>query len=412
MLYKKPGFFIPQKYIASEFGEIYADGNSYTAMYSISSILKACRLLHEAREVDVYTLAKKSGIKSQSLKEHIAELRDAEDGEHHSIFLNAVFDLRNKGEIDSTEAAKPTVTAITKVWTDKDKPLAYAKRLILWAIEKRPIKRKVRRLVTISAEDVKVKRARWVWEGWIPQKAITLIVGIEGLGKSTYALHLAARLTRGQLKGDFYEKPVGVSIYAAEDNRNFILKPRLLAAGANMKKIRFIKGMQTGDGGLEAVSIEKDIAAIKTSILEDDTKVLIIDPMIAWLDAKRDSNDYRDVQVVLGAIDALLADVGASCVGITHFNKSTGPLENRIMGSRGWSARVRSQISIVPDDGDDRIVGHLKCNYGPLQESLKFGILVKTVAEDADDGSPVKASLIEERGASELTARDANGCSR
>ena len=42
-----------------------------------------------------------------------------------------------------------------------------------------------------------------------------------------------------------------------------------------------------------------------------------------------------------------------------------------------------------------------------MQDSLKFGILVKTVAEDADDGSPVKASLIEERGASELTARDA-----
>ena len=49
-----------------------------------------------------------------------------EDGEHHSIFQNAVYDLRDKGAIDSIEAAKPTVTAITKAWTDKGKPLAYA----------------------------------------------------------------------------------------------------------------------------------------------------------------------------------------------------------------------------------------------------------------------------------------------
>ena len=50
MLYKKAGnFYSEKKDIANGFGEIYADGNSYTAMYSISSILKACRLLHESR---------------------------------------------------------------------------------------------------------------------------------------------------------------------------------------------------------------------------------------------------------------------------------------------------------------------------------------------------------------------------
>ena len=51
----------------------------------------------------------------------------------------------------------------------------------------------------------------------MPLGAVSLLVGIPGLGKSTLLTELAARLSRGQLEGDLYETPATVAIATVED---------------------------------------------------------------------------------------------------------------------------------------------------------------------------------------------------
>ena len=125
------------------------------------------------------------------------------------------------------------------------------------------------------------------------------------------------------------------------------------------------------------------------------------------LDDVRDSHNDRDVRAVLEALDQLLQETHATCIGVIHLNKSTGAVENRIMGSRAWSAVARSQVCIVLDTENEqqRFVTHLKCNYGPKQQSLKFGFKNVTVGDD--EGEPIMASQIVELGASDLTASEA-----
>ena len=124
------------------------------------------------------------------------------------------------------------------------------------------------------------------------------------------------------------------------------------------------------------------------------------------LDENRDSNDYRDVRTVLETLGQILQKNNAVCIGVTHFNKSTGPIENRVIGSRAWRAVVRSLVCIHRDEENEheRIVTHSKCNYGPSQQSLRFGFENVKVGED--DGN-IGASKIIELGVSDLSDNDA-----
>ena len=72
---------------------------------------------------------------------------------------------------------------------------------------------------------------------------------------------------------------MNVSLYTTEDDPDSIIVPRLLAAGANMKRIAFIKGKQKGET-MKPLSIEHDIALLKSHVLELDVKVLILDPIV------------------------------------------------------------------------------------------------------------------------------------
>ena len=109
---------------------------------------------------------------------------------------------------------------------------------------------------------------------------------------------------------------------------------------------------------------------------------------------------------MLETLGQILQNNDAVCIGVTHFNKSTGPIENRVIGSRAWRAVVRSLVCIHRDEENEheRIVTHSKCNYGPSQQSLRFGFENVKVGED--DGNIVASKIIE-LGVSDLSDNDA-----
>lgn len=54
-------------------------------------------------------------------------------------------------------------------------------------------------LKLFTAADVEPKEVRWLWYPYIPLGKVTLVHGDSGDGKSTFALNLAALLTRGDV---------------------------------------------------------------------------------------------------------------------------------------------------------------------------------------------------------------------
>src|SRR4051812_6408341 len=94
----------------------------------------------------------------------------------------------------------------------------------------------------LNLSEIEPETVRWLWEGRIPFGKVTILEGDPGVGKSTMALDLAARVSRGAgmpaTRGTSDEAPAGtVIIYSGDDGLSDTVRPRLEAAGADVRKI-------------------------------------------------------------------------------------------------------------------------------------------------------------------------------
>jgi hypothetical protein len=103
-----------------------------------------------------------------------------------------------------------------------------------------------RHLVVESFRDVMAERTRWLWGGRVPLGTATLLVGREKLGKSTLAVELTARLSRGDLDGDLHGQHADSLIISYEDSASRTIKPRLMAAGADLSRVHRVLANATG----------------------------------------------------------------------------------------------------------------------------------------------------------------------
>src|SRR3989442_1331065 len=86
----------------------------------------------------------------------------------------------------------------------------------------------------------KMEHVCWLWSQYIPLEEVTIIQGDPGLGKGHIAADLVARFTTGRpMPGDAptATKPGRVLWLTTEDDPARVLKPRLIAAGANPRLV-------------------------------------------------------------------------------------------------------------------------------------------------------------------------------
>jgi 5S rRNA maturation endonuclease (ribonuclease M5) len=236
----------------------------------------------------------------------------------------------------------------------------------------------------VNLEDVMPEQISWLWYGRIACGKVTLLDGDPGLGKSTLALEIAARVSRGeQLPEHLFQAvgPAGVVILSAEDGLADTICPRLRAARADLTRIRAITA--TADGGLP--SLPTDIPAIEATALAVGAKLIIIDPLMAYLDAKVDSHKDQDVRRALAPLAAMAERTGAAILVVRHLNKNGGannPLY-RGGGSIGIIGAARSALFLAKDPMDDtgasRVVASTKRNVAKPPPSLRF--VLKEVAD-------------------------------
>ena len=196
---------------------------------------------------------------------------------------------------------------------------------------------------------------------------LSIIAGREGLGKSTFALDMAAKITRGSLPGEFYGTPRRVLIVATEDSFPNVIVPRLIAAGADLEMILRVE-VESETGFVQAPTFPGDLISLGDLIEDHDPAMVLFDPLMSRLSAKLDSHKDGEVRQALEPLTALAHSSKVALVGLMHFNKSnTDDPMNALMGSRAFSAVARS-VSVVirhPDDPDKRVFGTPKNNLGP-----------------------------------------------
>lgn len=230
----------------------------------------------------------------------------------------------------------------------------------------------------VKLEDVIPEQVSWLWQGRIPYGKLTVLDGDPGLGKSTMLLDIAARLTTGTPMPGEKVRPekASVLLLSAEDGLGDTVRPRLEAAGADLTRVRArtivrdIKGDRLPELGGDLATIELDIQSI-------GARLVVIDPLMAYLGDNANSNNDQDIRRTLAPVAALAERTGAAIVIIRHLNKASGG--NAIYrggGSIGIIAAARSGLLVAKDTDDPtetrRILASTKCNLAPPPPSFAY----------------------------------------
>ena len=217
-------------------------------------------------------------------------------------------------------------------------------------------------------EDIKQTSVEWLWFPYIPFGKLTIIQGNPGEGKTYFAMMLTAACTNRKLFPNMEDiEPFNVIYQTAEDGMGDTIKPRLVEAGADLSRVMVI------DDTEEALTLSDD--RIEKAVRQNQVRLVIIDPVQAFIGADVDMNRANEVRPVFRKLGMIAEKTGCAIVLIGHLNKSSGTQSTyRGLGSIDIMAAVRSLIFIgkVRKDPTTRVLIHEKSSLAPPGETMAF----------------------------------------
>lgn len=234
----------------------------------------------------------------------------------------------------------------------------------------------------------------WLWYPYIPFGKLTVLSGDPGNGKSTLMMNLIAAVSSGGFvpDGRKLKKPIHVIYQCSEDSAGDTIKPRLIAAGADCSNVAFL------DEELAPLSLDDEV--IRRAIADFNAKLLVIDPVQAYL-GDADISNVGGMRKVLHQLAIWAGRYDCAIVLVGHLNKrQSGKDIYRSLGSIDLIAAARSamQIDRTEDDPDVLVLRHIKSSlayrgsnaYFEIDENNRIQWIEKG---EADSDIPFDSSL-------------------
>lgn len=217
-----------------------------------------------------------------------------------------------------------------------------------------------------TMDNVTPRDVSFLWEPYLVEGAVNLLEGDPGIGKTYLLCSLAAAISSGgPLPGRPRSGPANVLFMSAEDDPETTLVKRLAKMGADLARVSFA----TRYFRLE----EEALGWIEQHVVERDVKLLILDPLLAYMQGGIDMNRANETRPFMSRLRELAQATGCTIVGLRHLTKADKDKAIfRGLGSVDISAAVRSivQVGYHPDDPEQRVMVHEKHNLswrGPSQ---------------------------------------------
>ncbi len=209
-----------------------------------------------------------------------------------------------------------------------------------------------------------------------------------------------------------------VIIFSGEDGVANTTVPRLTAAGADLNRV------QVHELVLESsFVIPDDLRALREAIETSGARLVIIDPLSAYLSSTVNADKDQQVRKALAPVAALAEETGCAILLIAHLNKSQEKSAiYRVGGSIGIVAAVRSALLVGKDPSSEnqKALAQLKTNLGPRAPTLRYRIessgsvariewsgVTHLAADDLQRPNPTGSGALDQAGAfllSELAA--------
>jgi putative DNA primase/helicase len=257
----------------------------------------------------------------------------------------------------------------------------------------------------VNGASIKPVGIRWLWLHWLAAGKLHILAGAPGCGKTTIALALIAILTKAGRWPDGSRATVGnVVIWSGEDDPADTLVPRLLAMGADMKRVFFVGAVRDG-GESRSFDPARDMQELQIAASQiGDVRLLVVDPVVSAVAG--DSHKNAEVRRGLQPLVDLGAALDCAVLGITHLSKGTAGREptERVTGSIAFGAVARMVLLAAKTKGDDgeerRIMVRAKTNIAPDDGGFEYRI------EQREAQQGIEASALTWGQAIDGTARD------
>jgi putative DNA primase/helicase len=243
-------------------------------------------------------------------------------------------------------------------------------------------------LISRRASEIEPERVEWLWLGRIARGKHTIIAGEPGTGKSQLSIAIAAAITTG---GEWPcgegRAPLGsVIILSAEDGAADTIVPRLIAAGADLRRIHIISAVGSANGH-KGFDFKADIGLLEQKIVEiGDVALVVVDPISSYM-GKTDSHKNAEVRGVLEPIAEMADRTRVAILTVTHFSKPNGGAApkalHKFIGSVAFGAQARAAFAVLedPKDRDRRLFLHAKNNLAESPQGLAFRLEQVIVGE-------------------------------
>src|SRR5262249_12400926 len=146
-----------------------------------------------------------------------------------------------------------------------------------------------------------------------------------------------------------------VIILSAEDDAADTIKPRLMAAGADVNRVHIVSAVTLSAGkGRRMFNLQNDLALLEAEIARvGDARLVIIDPVSSYL-GNTDSHKSAETRAILEPISEMAGRLRVAVVAVTHFSKGGGTsANNRVIGSVAFVAAARAAFIVTRDPDDE-----------------------------------------------------------
>ncbi|MDO4648024.1 MAG: AAA family ATPase [Eubacteriales bacterium] len=160
----------------------------------------------------------------------------------------------------------------------------------------------------IKAADIEDIRVKWMWNPYIAYGKLTLLHGPQGVGKTMFLMRLMAAATNYKSIDDCggHIDPCNVLYLTNEENLEGIVRPRLKQADVDVDRVFIIN---------DELPITLADDSIEALIKENKIRLLIIDPITAYLEREKDfQNNPERVYPIVKKLSEIAERTGCAIV--------------------------------------------------------------------------------------------------
>lgn len=234
------------------------------------------------------------------------------------------------------------------------------------------------RLTVHLASKVHIEPLEKLCGGRLVRRAFGLLSGPGDAGKGMTLVALAACFTTGNpFPGDTERREPANVLFCVTEDHESVVASRLLAAGADLDRLNFLRGPEVVRGGLRMPSnmmLDDDAGALVEEAKMFGAHAIFLETTVEHFGdrqgkaARRSTNNDADVRAALAPFRAVCLGANLFGLGAIHPNKRAPTADDSISGSAAFRnvARGIHHIYRDPEDESDnpvRLFFTSKANY-------------------------------------------------